>query len=154
MNTWTQENPHTGSRHLCVNLLAKTPDSTVSSSCPGGISVEINVTDSEANLPVGNSSVEVSQTQALLETEVIQGLTEQEGQIKLALQKPGNYLVQVLLTFSLFIPSISTKEKTNTLPGGGRWVLWRAKTVGGGLLSPLLRSLLSKTLLLTPQIRQ
>ena len=111
MNTWTQENPHTRSRHLCVNLLAKTPDSTVSSSCPGGISVEINVTDSEANLPVGNSSVEMSQTQALLETEVIQGLTEQEGQIKLALQKPGNYLVQVLLTFSLFIPSISTKEK-------------------------------------------
>ena len=69
------------------------------------------MTDSEANLPVGNSSVEISQTQALLETEVIQGLTEQEGQIKLALQKPGNYLVQVLLTFSLFIPSISTKEK-------------------------------------------
>ena len=111
MNTWTHENPHTRSRHLCVNLLAKTPDSAASSSCPGGISVEINVKDSEANLPVGNSSVEVSQTQALLETEVIQGLTDQQGRIKLALQQPGNSLVQVLYTFSLLIPSNSNKEK-------------------------------------------
>jgi len=80
---------------LCVNLFAQTQDSEGSSSCPGEISVEIDVTDFEANLPVGNSSVEVSQTQALLETEVIQGLTDQQGRIKLDLQQPGSYLVQV-----------------------------------------------------------
>ena len=59
-------------------------------------SVEIDVTDFETDLPVGNSSVEVSQTQALLETEVIQGLTDQQGRIKLDLQQPGSYLVQVV----------------------------------------------------------
>ena len=101
MNTWTHENPHTSSRLLCLNLLAKAQDSEASSSCPGGISIEINVKDSEADLPVGNSSVEVSQTQAMLETEVIQGLTDQQGWIKLDLQQPGSYLVQVLLTIDL-----------------------------------------------------
>ena len=98
VNTWTHENPHTSSRLLCLNLLAQTQDSEGSSSCPGEISVEIDVTDFEANLPVGNSSVEVSQTQALLETEVIQGLTDQQGRIKLDLQQPGSYLVQVVVT--------------------------------------------------------
>ena len=116
MNTWTHENPHTSSRLLCLNLLAKAQDSEASSSCPGGISIEINVKDSEADLPVGNSSVEVSQTQAMLETEVIQGLTDQQGWIKLDLQQPGSYLVQVLLTIDL--------TNTNSrLPGGGRRVL-------------------------------
>ena len=101
MNTWTHENPHTSSRLLCLNLLAQTQDSEASPSCPGGISVEINVKESEADLPVGNSSVEVSQTQAMLETEVIQGLTDQQGWIKLDLHQPGSYLVQVLLTIDL-----------------------------------------------------
>ena len=101
MNTWTHENPHTSSRLLCLNLLEKAQDSEASSSCPGGISIEINVKDSEADWPVGNSSVEVSQTQAMLETEVIQGLTDQQGWIKLDLQQPGSYLVQVLLTIDL-----------------------------------------------------
>ena len=101
MNTWTHENPHTSSRLLCVNLLAKTQDSEGSSSCPGEISVDIDVTVFETDLPVGNSSVEVSRTQALLETEVIQGLTDQQGRIKLDLQQPGSYLVQVVLTIDL-----------------------------------------------------
>ena len=123
MNSWTHENPHTSSRLLCVNLLEQTQNSEASSRCPGGITVEIDVTDSEAKLPVANSSVEVLRAQAPLETEVIQGLTDEQGRIKLDLQQPGSYLVQVALTIDL-----SQKE---LLPGGGRRVLWRAEAIGG-----------------------
>ena len=99
--------------------MAQTQDSEASSSCPGGITVEIDVTDSEADLPLGNSSVEVSQTQAMLETEVIQGLADPQGRIKLDLQQPGSYLVQVVLAIYL-----TQKKALTASTGGGRRVLW------------------------------
>ena len=105
-----------------------------------------------AYIPVANSSVEVSQTQALLETEVIQGLTDQQGQLRLSLQQPGSYLVQVVLSLISIYHGSSPSGETlgNTLPGGSGWVLWRAEAAGGRLFSPLLHSLLSKALHPTP----
>ena len=118
MNTWTHENPHTHSHLLCINLLAQSPDS-VASSCPGGISVEIDVVIDIAYTPVENSSVEVSQTQALLETEVIQGLTDQQGQLRLSLQQPGSYLVQVVLYLISIYHGSSPNRETGKYPP--RW---------------------------------
>ena len=97
-----------------------------------------------AYIPVANSSVEVSQTQALLETEVIQGLTDQQGQLRLSLQQPGSYLVQVVLSLISIYHGSSPSGETlgNILPGGSGWVLWRAEAAGGRLFSPLLHRLL------------
>ena len=93
MNSWTQENPHTNSRLLCVNLLAQQSQDT--SSCPGGIAVEVDVVDSEISKPVGNSKVVVLQSKALQGTSITEGLTDGNGRLSLVLEQHGKYLVQV-----------------------------------------------------------
>ena len=104
MNSWTQENPHTNSRLLCVNLLAQQSQDT--SSCPGGIAVEVDVVDSEISKPVGNSKVVVLQSKALQGTSITEGLTDGNGRLSLVLEQFGKYLVQVggksLTFFHLF----------------------------------------------------
>ena len=105
VDTWTHENPHTSSRMLCINLLAKSPEAS-SATCPGGISIEIDVTDSKTNLPVANSTVELSQTKSSSENEVLQSLTDQQGRLKLDLQKPGSYLVQVLAFYAFYLRNV------------------------------------------------
>ena len=93
MNSWTHENPHTNSRLLCVNLLAQQSQDT--SSCPGGIAVEVDVVDSEISKPVGNSKVVVLQSKALQGTSITEGLTDGNGRLSLVLEQSGKYLVQV-----------------------------------------------------------
>jgi len=93
VNSWTQENPHTNSRLLCVNLLAQQSQDT--SSCPGGIAVEVDVVDSEISKPVGNSKVVVLQSKALQGTSITEGLTDGNGRLSLVLEQSGKYLVQV-----------------------------------------------------------
>ena len=102
MNSWTQENPHTNSRLLCVNLLAQQSQDT--SSCPGGIAVEVDVVDSEISKPVGNSKVVVLQSKALHGTSITEGVTDGNGRLSLVLEQSGKYLVQVagLSLFHLF----------------------------------------------------
>ena len=102
MNSWTHENPHTNSRLLCVNLLAQQSQDT--SSCPGGIAVEVDVVDSEISKPIGNSKVVVLQSKALQGTSITEGLTDGNGRLSLVLEQSGKYLVQVagLSLFHLF----------------------------------------------------
>ena len=104
MNSWTHENPHTNSRLLCVNLLAQQSQDT--SSCPGGIAVEVDVVDSEISKPIGNSKVVVLQSKALQGTLITEGVTDGNGRLSLVLEQSGKYLVQVggrsLTFFHLF----------------------------------------------------
>ena len=102
MNSWTHENPHTNSRLLCVNILAQQSQDT--SSCPGGIAVEVDVVDSEISKPIGNSKVVVLQSKALQGTSITEGLTDGNGRLSLVLEQSGKYLVQVagLSLFHLF----------------------------------------------------
>ena len=64
------------------------------------------MTESKTNLPVANSTVELSQTKSSSETEVLQSLTDQQGRLKLDLLEPGSYLVQVLAFYAFYLRNV------------------------------------------------